>query len=208
MSLLTGTGISSFGFQLSNPPSLLLSICSTPVCSLYLEPLSKWCLASLTADWSGLSALLSLPFPFPFLRLLTPIYLAITNFRPSSRWCLISLTADWSGLSALPSSPAPHFPCLVGSLELSSGFSGRRLVRIVRLPPEQPNCCPITGALELLAFGFSDRRLVRISVACIPIVTLTQKWKLRFWLLTSQGRDVYHSLDGTTYSTASCTIMG
>ena len=176
MSLLTGTGISSFGFQLSNPPSLLLSICSTPVYSLYLEPLSKWCLASLTADWSGLSALLSLPFPFPFLRLLTPIYLAITNFRPSSRWCLISLTADWSGLSALPSSPAPHFPCLVGSLELSSGFSGLRLVRI--------------------------------SVACIPIVTLTQKWKLRFWLLTSQGRDVYHSLDGTTYSTASCTIMG
>ena len=122
--------------------------------------------------------------------------------------CLISLTADWSGLSALPPPPTPLSACLVWTLERSSGLSDRRLVRIVRLPSSTNNSCPIAGALKLLAFGFSDRRLVRISVACVSAITLTQKGKVHSWLLTSQGFDLYHSLHGTTHSTGSCTIMG
>ena len=103
--------------------------------------------------------------------------------------------------------PCPPVSYLVRPLERSSGFSDRRLVRIVRLPPQTPDCCPLAGALIVLAFGFSDRRLVRISVACSVSSTLTQKRTLRFWLLTGQWCDLCHSLDGTTYSAASCTIM-
>ena len=46
-------------FPCCSPFAPLLVVCST------FEPLPQWCLASLTLDWSGLSALLSPPFPSP-----------------------------------------------------------------------------------------------------------------------------------------------
>ena len=92
------------------------AVCPTPT----PDPLPWWCLASLTADWSALSALLSPPFSsswfVPFSRSRVFSLLGLSLLR-----CLISLTADWSGLSALPHPPSPS-PPLVWSLEEALAF--------------------------------------------------------------------------------------
>ena len=113
-------------FPCCSPFAPFSVVCST------VEPLPKWCLASLTADWSGLSAPLSTPFPSPRVCVF-PTFPCCLNFwafsvvvpdlsdcrlvrvfsaapTPSPPVPLpgqvprkkLCLTADWSGLSGFP----------------------------------------------------------------------------------------------------------
>ena len=147
-------------------PPLLPLHCSTLCCLPYLEPLPLWCLASLTADWSGLSALLSPPSSsscfgpfFPFLCLLSSWSVSVAVPDLSDRRLVRVVSA------APPPSPSPP---PAWSLEEALAFLTADWLGLSGFSLPTTNHFSTAGALNLLAFGFSDRRLVRISVACVP----------------------------------------
>ena len=189
------------------PFPLLLSRCSAQCCLPYLEPspCGAWPLWPQTGQ--GCQRYSHTPFP----------HLVFVSFFLSPCFlvsCSVSVAvpdlSDRRLVRVVSAAPTltPQSPCLVWSLERSSGLSDRRLVRIVRLPPLNKQQLSNRWGLKTACVRFfwpqTGQDLRRLHTYC----NIIQKWTRRLWPLTGQGSGLHHGLDGVTYSTASCTILG